>query len=399
MRQQQETREEHMRSWKNLAAGALMALAAASAQAQAQEPFKIGLILPMTGPFQSTGIQANDAAKLFLKDFGDTVAGRKIEIILRDDASSPANTRRIAQELVVQDHIGAMVGFGITPQALAVAPISAEAKVPMLLVGSAASISTEKSPYAVRVGQTVPQSASVMATWAAKNGMKTAVTIVSDYAPGYDAEEYFAKAFTAGGGQVVEKIRVPVVNPDFAPFLDRAKNDKPSTIFIFLPAGQGAAFAKQYIERGLQSSGIKLIATHDVMDDDVLDQMGDVVLGMISAGPYSAAHDSPMNKKFVADFEALNGGKRPNFMGLFTYDSLRVIYKALEATKGNGDGPALVDAMKGMKFESARGPVEIDPVTRDVIQNIYIRKNEKIDGHIFAVETETVPMVRDPGKP
>ncbi len=384
-----------MRGWASLAAGALFALAAVSARAQ--EPFKIGLILPMTGPFQSTGVQANDAAKLFLKDHGDMVAGRKVEIILRDDASSPANSRRIAQELVVQDHIGAMVGFGITPQALAVAPISAQAKVPMLLVGSAASISVTKSPYAVRVGQTVPQSSFVMGQWAAKHGIKTAVTIVSDYAPGYDAEEYFTKSFTEGGGKVLEKIRVPVVNPDFAPFLDRAKNDKPSAIFIFLPAGEGAAFAKQYVERGLQSSGIQLISTHDVMDDEVLDQMGDVVLGMISAGPYSAAHDSPMNKKFVADFEALNGGKRPDFMAVFTYDSLRAIYRALEATKGKGDGPALVKAMEGMKFESVRGPVEIDPKTRDVIQNIYIRKNEKIDGHIFAVEFETVPMVRDPG--
>ena len=271
-----------MRGWASLAAGALFALAAVSARAQ--EPFKIGLILPMTGPFQSTGVQANDAAKLFLKDHGDMVAGRKVEIILRDDASSPANSRRIAQELVVQDHIGAMVGFGITPQALAVAPISAQAKVPMLLVGSAASISVTKSPYAVRVGQTVPQSSFVMGQWAAKHGIKTAVTIVSDYAPGYDAEEYFTKSFTEGGGKVLEKIRVPVVNPDFAPFLDRAKNDKPSAIFIFLPAGEGAAFAKQYVERGLQSSGIQLISTHDVMDDEVLDQMGDVVLGMISAG-------------------------------------------------------------------------------------------------------------------
>ena len=384
-----------MRSWSSLAAGALIALATVSARAQ--EPFKIGLILPMTGPFQSTGVQANDAAKVFLKEFGDTVAGRKVQIILRDDASSPANTRRIAQELVIQDHIGAMVGFGITPQALAAAPISAQAKIPMLLVGSGASVSVTKSPYAVRVGQTVGQSAATIATWAYKQGMHSAVTIVSDYAPGYDAEKWFSQAFTAAGGKVVEKIRVPMVNPDFAPFLDRAKNDKPSTIFIFLPAGEGAAFAQQYVERGLQKSGIQLISTHDVMDDDLLDQMGNVVLGMVSAGPYSAAHDSPINKKFVADFEALNGGKRPDFMAVFAYDSFRTIYRALEATKGKGDGPALVAAMKGMKFESPRGPIEIDPRTRDVIQNIYIRKNEKIGGHIFAVEFATVPMVRDPG--
>ena len=240
-------------------------------------------------------------------------------------------------------------------------------------------------------------SAATIGAWAYKKGMHSAVTIVSDYAPGYDAEEWFSKAFTAAGGTIAEKIRVPLINPDFAPFLDRAKNDKPSAIFIFLPAGQGAAFAKQYVERGLQSSGIQLISTHDVMDDEVLDQMGDVVLGMISAGPYSAAHDSALNKKFVADFEALNGGKRPDFMAVFAYDSFRAIYQALEATKGNGDGPALVKAMEGMKFESVRGPVEIDPRTRDVIQNIYIRKNEKIGGHIFAVEFETVPMVRDPG--
>ncbi len=388
-----------MKPWTVFAATALLALATATASAQAKPPFKIALILPMTGPFQSTGVQANDAAKLFAKQYGLAVAGRKVQIILRDDASSPANSRRIAQELVVQDHINVMVGFGITPQALAVAPISAQAKVPMFLVGSAASIATEKSPYAVRVGQTVAQSAFIMGEWAAQHGMKTAVSIVSDYAPGYDAEKYFAEGFAKNGGKVLQKIRVPVVNPDFGPFLDRAKNAKPSTIFIFLPAGEGAAFAKQYAAQGLEKSGIKLIATHDVMDDDILDQMGKAVLGMISAGPYSAAHNSPMNKKFVADFEAVNGGKRPDFMAVFTYDSLRAIYRALKITKGNGRGPALIAALKGMKFESPRGPIEIDPKTRDVIQNIYIRRNEMVHGHMFAVEFQTYPMVRDPGKP
>jgi branched-chain amino acid transport system substrate-binding protein len=379
------------------AIGALT-LAAAQESASAADPVKIGMILPMTGPFQSTGKQIEAAAKLYMQQNGDTVAGQKIEMIVKDDAGVADTTKRLAQELVVNDKVKFLTGFGLTPLALAAAPIATRAKVPEIVMAAATSSITEQSPFVVRSAQTLPQMAVVIADWAAQNGIKKVVTLVSDYGPGIDSETWFKKRFTEAGGQVVESLRVPLQNPDFAPFLQRAKDAAPDAMFIFVPSGVGSIFVRQFVERGLDKSGIKLIGPGDVTDDDILNGMGDAALGVITAQHYSAAHDSPENKKFVEAFKKANNGMRPNFMAVAGYDGMHLIYKALEATKGSTDGAALVNAMKGMKWVSPRGPVSIDPETRDIIQNVYVRKVEKVDGELYNVEFATFKDVKDPAK-
>src|SRR5688572_131035 len=376
------------------------ALAAAiTTQASAQDTVKVGLILPMTGPFASTGRQIEAAVKLYMAENGATVAGKKIEVILKDDTNVADTTKRLAQELVVNDGVKVLAGFGLTPLALAAAPISTQAKVPQIVMAAGTSIITERSPYIVRTSFTVPQKASVMGQWAAKNGIGKAFTIVTDYAPGHDGEKWFKEAFTKGGGQVVGEARVPIANPDFAPFLQRAADAKPDAIFVFVPSGQGAIFTKQFIERGLDKSGIKLIATGDLPDDDILNGFGDSALGLISAGPYSAVHPSEKNKAYAAAFKKANPGMQPNFMSVGGYDGMHVIYEALKKTGGNADGDALITAMKGLTFESPRGPIAIDAATRDIVQNIYLRKVEKVDGTLVNVEFATVEQVKDPAKP
>jgi len=378
-----------------VAALAIGALAASGASAQ--DTVKIGLIVSMTGQQASTGKQIKAAVDLYMKEHGDTVAGKKIQVILRDSASVPDNTKRLAQELIVNDKVNVIAGFEITPAAMVVAPLATEAKVVEVVMAAGTSIITEKSPYIARTSFTVPQSCVIVADWAAKNKIKKVVTIVSDYAPGFDAEKSFTERFKAAGGTVTEAIRVPLANPDFAPFLQRAADAKPDAIFIFVPSGQGGTFMKQYAERGLDKAGIKLIGPGDVTDDDLLPGMGDAAIGTVTAHFYSADHDSAMNKAYVAAFEKANHF-RPNFMSLGGYDGMNLIYAALKKTGGKADGDSLIAAMKGMKWESPRGPIEIDPDTRDIIQNIYMRKVEKKNGQLYNVEFETFKAVKDPVK-
>jgi len=380
------------------AAVAALTLTAAPETASAAEPVKIGMILPMTGPFQSTGKQIEAAAKLYMQQNGNTVAGQQVELIVKDDAGVADTTKRLAQELVVNDKVKFLTGFGLTPLALAAAPIATRAKVPEIVMAAATSSITEQSPFVVRTSQTLPQVSVVIADWAAQNGIKKVVTLVSDYGPGIDAETWFKKRFSDAGGQVVESLRVPLQNPDFAPFLQRAKDAGPDAMFIFVPSGVGSIFVRQFVERGLDKSGIKLIGPGDVTDDDILNGMGDAAVGVITAQHYSAAHDSAENKKFVEAFKKANNGMRPNFMAVAGYDGMHLIYKALEATKGSTDGTALVGAMKGMKWDSPRGPISIDPETRDIVQNVYVRKVEKVDGELYNVEFATFKDVKDPAK-
>jgi len=377
-----------------LARGAL-ALALVASTAVAQDTVKIGLILPMTGPFASTGRQIDGAVKLWMQQNGATVAGKKIELIVKDDAGTADTTRRVAQELVVNDKVQVLAGFGLTPLALATAPIATQAKVPMIVMAAATSSIVDQSPMIVRSGFTLPQITAPLADWAAKNNIKKVVTLVSDYGPGIDAETAFKTRFTAAGGQVSESLRVPLRNPDFAPFLQKVKDDQPNAVFVFVPSGVGAIFMKQFVERGFDKSGIRLIGTGDVTDDDILNDIGDVALGVITSMHYSAAHPSPAMKAYVDGFKKLNG-IRPNFHSVGGYDGMRIIYRALEATKGNTDGEALVNAMKGLQFESPRGPVTIDPASRDPIQNVYLRKVEKQNGELWNVEFQTVTAVKDP---
>jgi branched-chain amino acid transport system substrate-binding protein len=361
-------------------------------------PFKIGLILPMTGQQATTGRQIEAAAKLWMAQNGDTVAGRKVQLILKDDTSLPDVTRRVAQELVVNEHVDVLAGMGITPSALAVAPIATQSKTPLVVMAAATSIITEASPYIVRTSFTLPQAAVAMGDWAPKNGIKSVVTLVSDYGPGIDAEKYFIERFQLNGGKVMDKLRVPLRNPDFAPFLQKVRDLKPDALFVFVPSGAGAAVMKQFGERGMDKAGIKLIGTGDVTDDDQLNDMGDVALGVVTSHHYSTAHPSAANKKFVEAFEKANPKMRPNFMAVGGYDGMRVIYEALKKTGGKGGGEALVAAMKGQIFESPRGPVFIDAQTRDIVQNIYLRKVEKKNGQLWNVEFDVIKDVKDPGK-
>ena len=365
--------------------------------ASAQEVLKMGVSIPMTGAgFNAVGRELAAAIKLYVQQHGDIIAGRKIEIIVRDDGGVADNARRIVQEMIVNEKVG-IVGIGITPTSLAIAPLVTEAKIPTLVMSSGASITVTKSPYMVRAGFLLSQQSWIMAEWAAKNGSKRVVTLVNDWAPGIEAETAFKTRFIQAGGEIVEAIRIPLASPDFAPFLQRIRDINPDTAFIFFPGPQTGVFAKQFAERGLANSGIKIIGSGDLTDDDGLNTMGDQMLGMVTAGPYSASHDSAVNKAYVAAFETANHF-RPNFVTLGGYDGMHLIYEALKKTGGNSAGDALLAAMKGMAWESPRGPMSIDPQTRDVVNNIYIRKVEKISGQLYNTEFATYEAVKDPMK-
>ncbi|HVR92558.1 MAG TPA: ABC transporter substrate-binding protein [Casimicrobiaceae bacterium] len=380
----------------------LAATAAAAACAPrlvfAADPLKIALILPLTGPFASTGRQIEAACRLYIARNTDTVAGRKVELLVKDDTGlAPETTKRIAQEMVVQEHVQILAGFGLTPLAFASAPVATEAKVPMIVMAAATSVIPQRSPFIVRSGFTLPQVTGPMAEWASKNKIKKVVTLVTDYGPGLDAEKTFNKRFTDGGGTVGDSLRTPLRSPDYAPFLQRVKDAKPDALFVFVPSGEGTAVLKQFAERGLREAGIRLICTGDVLDDDLLDAIGPPALGVVSSHHYSAAHPSPENKAYVDGFMKANGGMRPNFHSVGGYDGMHLIYEAVKKTGGTGDGEKIVAAMKGMAWVSPRGPISIDPATRDVVQTVYIRKVELRDGHYWNVEFDKIDNVKDPG--
>jgi branched-chain amino acid transport system substrate-binding protein len=386
-----------MRRRQHLATLGALASIVVAGRAQAQsDSVKIGLILPMTGPFASTGRQIDAAVKLFLAQGGNKAGGKKVEVILKDDAGVPDTTRRLAQELVVNDKVTVLAGFGLTPCALAAAPIATQSKTPLVVMAAGTSSITEASPFVTRTSVTLPQVAVGMAEWSNKNGIKKVVTLVADFGPGFDAEKFYADRVTLNGGTVMEKLRTPLRSPDFAPILQKVRDLKPDALFVFLPSGQGAPFMKQFTERGLDKLGVRLIGAGEITDDDQLAEIGDVALGVITAHHYSAAHPSAMNKKFVADFQAMHKF-RPNFMAIGGWDGMRLITNALNTTKGAG-GEALMAAMKGHIWESPRGPVYIDAQTRDIVLDMYIRKVEKRDGQLWNVEFDAIKALKDPGK-
>ena len=386
----------HLKKSITVAAFAL----AASAMAQAAD-LKIGLVLPMTGPFAAYGKQIQNGVKLYLAQNGDTIAGRKVQLIVKDDAPGTAGdvSKRLAQELVIQDKVDILAGFGLTPSAFAVAPVATEAKKPMVVMNAATSSVTTKSDYIVRTSMTLPQVTAPIASWAARNGIKTVFTVVADYGPGYDAEGQFKKTFIAAGGQIVGEVRVPVKSPDFAPYLQKVKDTKPDAVFLFVPAGElGIAFMKGFQERGLAQAGIRLIATGDLTDEDVLDAIGEPALGVINSFHYSEAHKSPENKAYTEAYYKAYPKDRPNFMSVAGYDGMRLIAETLKKTGGDAEVEKFIAAARGLKWMSPRGPVQIDPATRDIIQTVYIRKVEKVGGKLQNVEFDQVPEVKDPGK-
>jgi branched-chain amino acid transport system substrate-binding protein len=367
----------------------------------AQQVVKIGVIAEFSGPFADYGTQIVNGMKTYLKLHGETFGGRKVEIITRDTTGpAPEVAKRLAQELITRDNVDIIAGFGLTPNALAVAPISAEAKKPMVIMNAATSVITTRSPYIVRVSHTLPQDTQPIAQWASKNGIKRAYTLVSDYGPGIDSETQFVKSFKAAGGEVIDSVRTPLQNPDFAPYLQRIKDSKPDAVFVFLPPGsQTIAFIKGYEERGLKQAGVRLIATGDLTDDGVLQAMGEPTLGLITSFHYSAAHDSPENKLFVKTYAEVNGTKyRPNFMACAGYDGMAAIAEALKKTGGATDADKFLSALKGMKLTSPRGPIMIDPETRDIVQTVYIREVKKVDGQLYNIEFDKFENVKDPGK-
>lgn len=376
-----------------LAAAGLYPLAS-SAQAKT---FRIGLILPMTGPFASTGKQIDAGVRTYMAQHGASVNGLRIEVLVKDDAGIAANSKRIAQELVVNDKVNILAGMGLTPIVLAVAPLATQAKIPMIVMAAQTLTIIDASPYMVRTSGTIPQVTVVIADWASKNGIKKVVTLVPDFAPGYESEKAFKDTFLKSGGEVIGELRVPMRDPDFAPFLQKARDLKPDALYVMLPAGPGAGLIKQFQERGMDKAGIRLIAHGAVSDDDNLKLTGDAAVGLVSADYYSAAHPSEMNRKFAADFARLFNGDRPNYFGVAGYDGMHLVYEAVKATSGAGDGDALLAAMKGLSFESPRGPVTLDRQTRDLTQNIYLRKVTKVNGQPWNIEFETIRQVSNTG--
>lgn len=385
---------------KALGMTVLAVSAALAATPVLAKDLKIGLVLSVSGPFSDYGKQIQNGIDLYVAKHGDTVAGRKIKLIVKDDTGmAPAVAKRQAQELLVRDKVDILAGFDLTPNAMSVAPLATEAKVPMVIMNAATSSITERSPYIVRVSMTLPQSSWAIAQWAHKENIQSAYILVADYGPGHDAQEQFKKTFTDLGGKIVGEVRTPVNTPDYKPFLERAKDAKPDALFFFVPPGSSmVALAKEFRNIGMDKMGIREMGPGDMTDENSLPAIGDAALGMVTAFHYSAAHDSPENKAFIDAYTKAYPGENANFMSVGGYDGMHVIYKALEQTGGDASGDAFIAAVKGMKWESPRGPVQIDPDTRDIVQNEYIRKLERVNGTLQNVEFHTFEAVKDPGK-
>jgi branched-chain amino acid transport system substrate-binding protein len=381
---------------KSLSALGIVLLVGTSA-GNAQGTIKIGVILPYSGQFADTATQLDGGIKLYMKQNGDTVAGKKIEIIRKDSGGvAPDVAKRLAQELVVRDNVDLLAGFVLSPNTLAAADVSAQAKKFMVVMNAGASVIMTKSPYVTRVSITLPQVAEAFGTWAAKSGIKKVYSMVSDFAPGHDAEAGFQRAFKEAGGDIVGAVRFPVANPDFSAFVQRAKDLNPEAIFLFVPAGaQPAAFGKAVAERGLDPKAIKILGTGETTAEQALKSMGDAALGIVTAWNYDYNDATRLNGEFVKQFNELNK-RNPDFMSVGGYDGMHLIYEALKKTAGKSDPDAMIAAVKGMKWESPRGPISIDPEFRDVVQTIYIRRVERVGGELRNVVFDKVENVRDP---
>jgi branched-chain amino acid transport system substrate-binding protein len=370
----------------------------ALASARAEEVVKIGLVMTYTGQFTEPATQMDNGIKLYMKQHGDVVAGKKIEIIRKDSGGAPDVAKRLAQDLIVTDNVDMLAGFVLTPEALTVADLSSEAKKFMVVMNAATSIVTTKSPYMARVSLTIPQNCENLGTWAFKNGVKKVYTMVSDYAPGHDAEASFQRAFKAAGGEIVGSVRMPVASPDFSAFVQRVKDDNPEGIFVFVPAGsQPPALARAMIERGMDPKKTKIMGQGELTDESALKAMGEAGVGIVTAFHYDYNHQSKANADFVAAYNA-EFKRNPDLFSVGGYDGMHLIYEALKKTGGKTDAQGLIDAAKGMAWESPRGPITIDPQTRDVIQTVYIRKVEMVNGQPRNVEIERIENVKDPVK-
>jgi branched-chain amino acid transport system substrate-binding protein len=379
--------------------GSLAAVVFSAPAVNAQPPVKIGLIMPYSGQFADTATQMDNAIKLYVKQKGDTVAGRKLEFVRRDTGGvAPDVAKRLAQELVVRDQVDILAGFILTPNALAAGDVSAEAKKFMVVMNAATSIITTKSPYLVRTSVTTPQLNESFGAWAFKSGVRKVYSMVSDFGPAHDAEGAFQRAFKEAGGEIVGSVRFPVANPDFSAFVQRAKDLNPEAIYIWVPGGvQPAAIGKALAERGIDAKKTRILGQGELTEEEALRSMGDAGLGIITAYHYDYNHGSPPNREFVKAYHEATG-RNPNIYSIGGYDGIHLIYEVLKKTGGKTDGDALIAAAKGMRWESPRGPVAIDPETRDIIQTVYIRRVENVGGQLRNVEFDKVENVKDPVK-
>ena len=381
--------------------GLFLAIAAgmlAASSAHAQQTVKIGLIEPYSGQFADAAKQQDDGINLFMKQHGDMVAGKKIVIIRKDVGGiNPPVAKRLAQELVTRDKVDILAGFILTPNGIAAGSVSQEAKKFMVLMNAATSIVTTKSPYMTRTSLTIPQLNEAFGKWAAMHGgVKKAYTMVTDYGPGHDAEKSFQAGFKAGGGQIVGSVRMPVRNPDFSAFVQRAKDLDPQGVFVMIPGGaQPGAFGKAIAERGIDPKKTKVMGQMEITDEHALKSMGDIAEGIITSGNYDYNHKSKMNAAFVKAYNQAYH-RNPDFFAVGAWDGMHLIYAVLKKTGGKTDAQALIDAAKGMKWESPRGMISIDPQTRDIVQTVYVRKVEKVGGKLVNVEIAKIPNVKDP---
>jgi branched-chain amino acid transport system substrate-binding protein len=376
-----------------------LAVAVFAAPASAQDTIKIGLILPYSGQFADAATQMDNAIKLYVKQNGETVAGKKLEFIRKDTGGiAPDVAKRLAQELVVRDKVDILAGFVLTPNALAGGDVSEQAKKFMVVMNAATSIITTKSQYMIRTSVTTPQLNEALGAWAYKSGIRKVYTMVSDFGPGLDAEGGFTRAFKEAGGEIIGSVKMPVANPDFSAFVQRAKDLNPESIYVWVPGGaQPPALGKALADRGIDPKKIKVLGQGEVTDDAALRSMGDVALGIVTAFHYDPTHKSQKNADFVKSYnEAYN--RNPDLFSIGGWDGMHAIYETLKKTGGKTEGDALIAAAKGMAWESPRGPISIDPDTRDIVQTVYIRRVEKVDGKIVNVEFDKVENVKDPVK-
>jgi branched-chain amino acid transport system substrate-binding protein len=378
--------------------GSLAIAAFAATAAHAQDTVKIGLIMSYSGQFADTATQMDNGIKLYMKQKGDTVAGKKIELVRKDTGGiAPDVATRLAQELVTRDKVDILAGFTLSPNAIAVSKVATDAKKFMVIMNAATTVIITMSPYSIRTSVTLPSIGMTAGSWAYKSGIRKVYTMVSDFAPGKDAEAAFHGAFKAAGGEIIGSVRMAVANPDFSAYVQRAKDLNPEAIFMFIPGGaQPTAIGKAFAERGVDAKKVRIIGTGEVVDEASLKGMGDAALGIHSVWHYDYNDPSNLNKEFVTAFNA-EFKRNPDFFAIGGYDGMHAIYEALKKTGGKADAESLVAAAKGLKWESPRGPMQIDAQTRDIVQTISIRRVEKVGSGLRNVVIDKVENVKDPG--
>jgi branched-chain amino acid transport system substrate-binding protein len=390
-------------TWRLLRAVALVAFLVGSLGLTAEagaETVKIGVLLPYTGPFAAIAQQMDDGIKMYMEQHANELGGHSIEILRRDTTGAqPDIAKRLAQELLTRDHVQILTGFVFTPNALAVAPLASETKTPLIIMNAATGLITTRSPYIARTSFALWQTDLPLGTWAATTGgIKSVYTIVSDFAAGIDAEQAFVAGYTEAGGAVVGSLRIPLVNPDYAPFLQRILDAHPDAIFVWQPPTSATAFMKAVSDLGLARGGIRVLGDN-VADEAQLQQIGDAALGVVTAQHYTPVLKNPENLAFAAAWHAMHGpDSDPTYVAVGAWDGMALIFHLIRTLDGKIGGDRAMEVIKSYQAPSPRGPFRIDPETRDAINDIYIRRVERVDGRLVNAIIDTIPAVKDPWK-